>query len=1207
MTVGMAQHLGTNESSSLLERVRGRVLTQEERADAAVELAASLLERANAGITRSEGRQLRELSKMMDEPVGKVFTTSIADQCFRPHAAKRCASQVKFLIDTLGIPGFLNPIKRTGLFLFKKLGTLLPDLFVPFLKKMVRQETANVILPGETLELKKHIERRIAAGVRVNLNHLGEAILGEGEARRRLQTYLDDLKKPEVEYISVKISSIFSQINLIAWEDTVDQLAERLRKLYRQASQYEYAPFRKAPVKKFVNLDMEEYRDLHLTVELFKKVLDEEEFRSLSAGIVLQAYLPDSIVVQKDLTEWAKKRVARGAAPIKIRIVKGANLAQEQVEAAIQNWKQAPYPDKTSVDASFKEMVDYGLQRENAKAVRIGIASHNIFDIAYAMVLKEERGVGKFVEFEMLEGMADHLRRVVQEETGQMLLYCPAATEEDFVSAVAYLVRRLDENTAPENFLRHSFGIAPGTAAFEEQKKLFLKSVNKMGAVSHERRRRQSRLLAPPLISAEHLFENEANTDWSLRENREFLAEVVLKWKSLPSIDVPLCVGGRDLFKEQSKEGCDPSAPEKVIYRYSLAEKEDIEEALRTAETAAREFSSIDVVKRSKMLKRVADEFRQGRGELIGAMMADGGKTPSEADAEVSEAIDFIEYYRRCQEAIEAFADLQFVPKGTVLVTPPWNFPCAIPVGGIAAALAAGNSVIFKPAPETVLVGWTLANLFWKAGIGKSILQFLSCDDYPVGSLLIQDPRVNTVILTGATETAKLFMRMRPGIDLMAETGGKNSIIVTAMADRDLAIKDIVHSAFIHAGQKCSACSLAILEAEIYDDPHFLNQLKDAASSLHVGDVWDLSTKVGPLIRAPEGALIKVLTELEKGEEWLLHPKQDPENPRIITPGIKIGVKEGSFTHQTELFGPLLAVMRADNLEHAIRLANGTPYGLTAGLQSLDTREKAIWEDKIIAGNLYVNRSITGAVVLRQPFGGTKDSCFGPGYKAGGPNYLFGLQTALQRKLPSEMELIEGSVAELERRLKKELLTEEENTLLRTSFGHYAFYQKHYFNLGHDPVKLRGQDNRLRYLPRKDLLVRFTSGDDPVSLLQVIGALLTVSIPPVVSIDRKAEDVIRNLLDFNDFKDVDFHFEDELAFLSRLVKEKIRRVRLFSEASPSCREALAKANVVSISGKPLANGRVELVKYLREEAMSFDYHRYGNLGAREGEERRPLP
>lgn len=1190
-----------------MDAIKGRELTQEERISLAEELAASLLERANACKTGSEKKQQRELSKMMEDPVGKVFTTMIADQSFRPKTSKRCASQVKYLIEALGVPRFLSPLKRGGLYLFRCFGTILPDIFVPFLRTMVRKETENVILPGEMRALRKHIEKRVKAGVRVNLNHLGEAILGEGEARHRLQTYIDDLKKPEVEYISVKISSIFSQINLTAWDDTIEHLSERLRKLYRQANKHEYAAEGKPPVKKFVNLDMEEYRDLHLTVALFKKVLDEEEFHNLPAGIVLQAYLPDSFLMQKELTEWAKERVAKGRAPIKIRIVKGANLAQEQVEAAIQNWPQAPYTEKSDVDASFKKMVEYGLLKENAKAVRIGIASHNIFDIAYAMVLRLERGVEMYVEFEMLEGMADHLRRTVQQESGKMLLYCPAATEEDFVSAVAYLVRRLDENTSPENFLRHSFSIAPGTPSFDEQKALFRASLKKMNALNHERRRRQNRLHGPKQISKDVSFDNEANTDWSLLENRQFIKGVVKEWKEKPRFDLPLVINGQEILKESFKEGCDPSLPDRVIYRYSLAGTEEAEIALESASRAAEEFSRVGVLERSEMLFRVAEEFRRSRGDLIGAMMADGGKTPSEADAEVSEAIDFIEYYRRCQEAIEALSDLKFSPKGAVLVTSPWNFPCAIPVGGIAAALAAGNSVIFKPAPETVLVGWVVANLFWKAGVSKHVLQFISCEDEPVGTVLIKDKRVKTVILTGSTETAKLFMRMRPGIDLMAETGGKNSIIVTAMADRDLAIKEIIHSAFIHAGQKCSACSLAILEAEVYDDPHFLKNLKDAASSLHVGDVWDLSTKVGPLIRAPEGALLKALKELSEGEEWLLHPKQDTENPRIITPGIKIGVKEGSYTHRTEFFGPVLAVMRAENLEHAIRIANGTPYGLTAGLQSLDEREKALFEKKIIAGNLYINRGVTGAVVLRQPFGGTKESSFGPGHKAGGPNYLFGLQNVGQLSPPMQNEPIEGALAALQERIRREHLSEQEYALLSASFASYAFHYSHYFRQGHDPVLLRGQDNILRYFPRNDICVRFSKGDDLVSLLQTIGALLAVDAPVFLSIDPSEEAKIRKVFHYDGFKAVSFKIEEEALFCERIGKEKIGRIRLFSSPSDGCLSAIAKSYSVLIVGKPLANGRVELVKYLRESVVSSDYHRYGNLGDREGEVRRPLP
>ena len=280
------------------------------------------------------------------------------------------------------------------------------------------------------------MEKRRLEGVRLNLNHLGEAILGEEEAKRRLGVYLSDLEQPDIEYISVKISTIYSQIHLLGWEATLEALAERLRKLYRVAMKHQFTRADGTIVPKFVNLDMEEYRDLVLTKDLFKKVLDEHEFKNFSAGIVLQGYLPDSHDIQKELTEWAMQRVKSGGANIKIRIVKGANLAMEQFEASVRDWSQAPYTKKSDVDANYKKMVTYGCENIHAKAVHLGIASHNLFDIAYAMLMRAENNVAKEVNFEMLEGMADHIRRVVQKLSRDILLYCPVATKEDFQSAI---------------------------------------------------------------------------------------------------------------------------------------------------------------------------------------------------------------------------------------------------------------------------------------------------------------------------------------------------------------------------------------------------------------------------------------------------------------------------------------------------------------------------------------------------------------------------------------------------------------------------------------------------------------------------------------------------------------------------------------------------------------------------------------------------
>ncbi len=1192
-----------------IEGVKGKSLSVETRREIAIELAALMINESRRIRSYSERAQQDQLARMMEDPEGKDFTTTLTDECFRSSSNRRIADQMKYILDKFGIPQFLSIDKKIQLKTFKLLGPSMASLFVPVAKKMIRRETSRVILPADKSRLKKHIENRRSEGVRVNINHLGEAILGEKEALRRLQMYLDDLARPEVEYISVKISTICSQLNLLARGKTIEILSERLRKLYREAAKHQYVLAGGSSVSKFVNLDMEEYRDLHLTVTVFRKVLEEPEFFHHSAGIVLQAYLPDAYLHQQELTLWALQRVASGGATIKIRIVKGANLAMEQLESRLKCWPQSPYLHKVDVDANYKRMVAYGCQAEHCSAVKIGIASHNLFDIAYALLIRAENQVEKDVSFEMLEGMADPMRRVVQSIGSDMLLYCPVAFDKEFQHAVAYLVRRLDENTAPENFLRHAFDLIPGTRDWQQQASLFSLSCHAAGSVSFKPRRTQNRLSEPPEVEKTGAFQNGPDTDWALTQNGKWAEEILSKWSGKDYETIPLVIDGSEVFPSSkndvsSRPVRDPSRPDSVLCEMSQASQGMIDRALKTAESMESEWASTPVSERSDLLFEAAEGLRRKRGDLIGTMIASGGKIIPEADPEVSEAVDFIEYYRRRMLEIDAMADVKWKPKGTTAVLSPWNFPCAIPTGGIAAALSAGNPVIFKPAPEAALIGYEIAKVFWKAGISKKVLQFVPCKDEPVGSHLIRNPLVKKVILTGGTETAKLLLKLRSGLDLCAETGGKNAIIVTAMADRDLAVKDIVHSAFNHSGQKCSACSLLILEKEVYQDKHFLEQLADAVNSLSVGSAWDLFTRLGPLIDVPGEALMRSLTTLEEGESWLLKPKQNSDNPRLWSPGIKLGVKPGSYSHQTEFFGPLLAVMSADNLKQAVKIANAVPYGLTSGLHTLDEREQNYWVQNIEAGNCYINRGITGAIVQRQPFGGFKESSFGSGYKAGGPNYLMSLITPKQVELPGEAEPFEATLAPLscamEDRLQGEALK-----LWQKSVGSYAYFLKTEFSQDHDPSAILGQDNIFRYVPRKLVLLRVQEGDEEIDIFRVAAAAATCNTPLQLSYGFDKFDETTALEWWKQLPGIKIIRESEEELIKRLDELPEKRIRLLSEPSEILSRAFADSACSLLKNPVMANGRVELLNYLREVSISYDYHRYGNIAFKDVGKRQP--
>jgi RHH-type proline utilization regulon transcriptional repressor/proline dehydrogenase/delta 1-pyrroline-5-carboxylate dehydrogenase len=617
----------------------------------------------------------------------------------------------------------------------------------------------------------------------------------------------------------------------------------------------------------------------------------------------------------------------------------------------------------------------------------------------------------------------------------------------------------------------------------------------------------------------------------------------------------------------------------------------------------------------------VAREIRRARADLIGAAMAQGGKTILESDPEVSEAVDFVEFYRDTARWWRELPALRARPKGVVVVVPPWNFPIAIPCGGVAAALAAGNTVILKPASDAVLVAWELCRCFWRARVSKAALQFVPGPGSGVGRRLVSHDCVDAVILTGGTATALAMLREKPEMNLCAETGGKNATIVTALSDRDQAIKHVLHSAFSHAGQKCSATSLLLLEAEVYDDPNFKRALCDAVESLPVGSAWDLENTMGPLIRPPSGDLENALKVLEPGEEWAVIPRNLAGNPHLWSPGVKWGVQPGSYTHTTEFFGPVLGVMRFGKLPEAVEYVNQTGYGLTSGLESLDDREQSFWREHIEAGNLYINRPTTGAVVLRQPFGGFGKSSVGPGIKVGSPNYVTQFMDFEDRdeagERPAET-VANPNVAELMDRLlgAEEAAVEPKEGL---SFGEWverlaqavASQERSLeeeFGRTHDHFLLIGQDNLRRYRVISPIHVRLHPDDGPFELFarvcaaRIAGCCVALSVSP--GVHPEWVKLLERVTEFwAGWIEVVEETDEELAESIRA--GRIGRVRYAApdRVSAVVRRAASGTGSWIACAPVLREGRLELLNYIREQSVSADYHRYGNLGDRLLEER----
>jgi RHH-type proline utilization regulon transcriptional repressor/proline dehydrogenase/delta 1-pyrroline-5-carboxylate dehydrogenase len=1185
----------------------------------AIALAEAWQDRANKLLTSQEKAIQSRMLRLLTHPTDKVILTRLIDQSFRSSDTGRVADQVSCLLREYGIPRFFSLSDRLLARLFMKLGRFVPDWSVPKLIGKMRTDSSRAIIPGEKDLLLAHLKKRKDAGVRMNINFLGEAVLGEEEASSRLQQYLEALGSPEIEYISVKISTIYSQIHSLAFDHSVSVLEERLSRLYRAARDNTFVRGDGTRTPKFVNLDMEEYRDLEITTAAFKRTLEQSDLHGLSAGIVLQAYLPDSHSKQRDLTQWARKRVAEGGSPIKIRIVKGANMEMEQVESSLHNWPLAPYDNKLDVDANYKRMVEYGMAPENIQAVHLGIASHNLFDLAFAYTLAKHNNVTQYFSFEMLEGMVDHVRRAIKEMTGDVLLYAPVAGEEQFINAIGYLIRRLDENTGEENFLRYSSNLRTASDKWAFLKDQFLAAYehrDKAGTAPHRTQNRLTEVFPPRMGTFyEAEFNNEPDTDWSFSANRAWAEDIRAGWKKKVSdatMEVPLVVAGEEIFTgREARDRMDPSQiTDKVcVARFAMANAEDVDRAVAVAKADPDGWRAKTRAERHEVLSRAAMELRLARGDLIGAAAAETGKVFTEADVEVSEAIDFAEYYPFSAKAFAGLDHLESRGKGVGLVISPWNFPIAIPCGGIAASLAAGNTVIFKPASDAVLTAWRLCRCFWSAGVSKNVLQFLPCSGASTGSRLAGHPGVDFVILTGGTDTGLRILDQRPDVFLSAETGGKNATIVTAMSDRDQAIKNVVYSAFGNCGQKCSATSLLILEREVYEDRAFRKQLVDAARSLAVGSAWDFQNKLGPMIRPPSGDLLKALTELEPGESWALKPRNVNDNPYMWTPGIKWSVQPGSYTHMTEFFGPVLGVMCAENLDHAIELVNQTGYGLTSGLESLDKREQERWKSRIRAGNLYVNRGTTGAITLRQPFGGMRKSALGAGIKAGGPDYVFQFMSFEEVDFPP-VGAIENDHALLRLALEwrqklqwgemKEYKRDLEKVVRAVKSYLYRFERD--FAKGKDFFHLRGQDNVFRYLPVGTVVVRLHEQDNLFeTLARIAAARISVS-NLKVSIPEGLDNEVTRFLQGKEGKKlvgsapVLFQTDRELIDMIPLI-HRIRYAASDRVPGDVFRAAAATGFYIARAAVVM-EGRIELLQYFQQQSICDTFHRYGNLGER---------
>ncbi len=839
------------------------------------------------------------------------------------------------------------------------------------------------------------VERLRRQHLAFSIDLLGEAVISEAEADAYQQKYLDLVARfaaplaklpddPHIDRdafgptpranISIKLSSLFSQFDPLDPAGTTAAVLARLRPILRQA--------RAAGC--FINLDMEQYAFKDLTIAIFKTVFAEEEFRDWKdVGIAIQAYLRSTMDDLQNLAEFSRQRQT----PFWIRLVKGAYWDFETIVAAQNDWPVPVFTAKHQTDANFESAARFLI--EHRQLLHPALAGHNVRSIAAAIAYAEKLGAAKNeIEFQMLFGMADSLMVALAERGYRVRVYCPVG---ELLPGMAYLVRRLLENTSNESFLRAGFiDHAP-----EEKLLMNPAAINVSPNVSTATTFLQSR----PAV-----FSNEPPTDFSRDLPRQAMARAVSAQLRHGVAECPLLIGGREIQSGHWIESINPSHSKQVVARCAAAQKEHVRDAVAAAGRAFRTWRDVPAEQRADLLDRVAQILRRDRFELAAIEVAECGKPWREADGDIAEAIDFCRYYasQMCALAARAGADVPgetnqwvYEARGPAVIIAPWNFPLAILCGMAAAAVVTGNPVILKPAEQSPLIAYRLARALEEAQAPAGVVNYLPGVGEEIGPALVSHPDVALIAFTGSRAVGlginQLAAEPREDSDLVkrviVEMGGKNAIIVDDDADLDEAVSGVVASAFGYSGQKCSACSRAIVLQSVYDA--FVRRLIDATASLKIAPAEDPGCKVGPVIDAEAMERIQKAIERGKGDARLAYAGDAAALSRegfFVAPHIFADVPPASPLAREEIFGPVLSVMKANDLDQALELANGVRYALTGGIYSRSPAniEKARREFRV--GNLYINRRITGALVGRQPFGGFKLS--GSGTQAGGPDYL---------------------------------------------------------------------------------------------------------------------------------------------------------------------------------------------------------------------------
>ncbi|MDL0079911.1 proline dehydrogenase family protein [Helicobacter zhangjianzhongii] len=1127
-------------------------LTQKQHNDLierAIEFAASLQERVQDSIATHEKSFYYKMQHIIENPEYKALFMELLDSSVLSNNPAHSHKLIERILRRYEFGEFFTLYEKMLLYIFLQVGRYAPSLSVPFFIKQIRKEAGLMMrFSMPTSSPKSHI---------ANYYFIAKKALSQEIIKDNITMCKKALDNSHITHISIKPSAFFTQM----WEGSFihsrDELARSLKELFAYASQQSQAQ----NLPKIITLDMEEHRFLQLSVSAFMEALSG--YSELEAGIALQAYIPESFSYLMQLCDYAKARVDSGGKPVHIRLVKGANMQAEKFYAAKHNGRLPMFSQKLCTDANYKKMLHYLIDNAHYRHTKLGVASHNVFELAYAYMLLQHCVEPEYREhfvFEMSMGISMQASRILG-EYHTLMLYTPVCDTSSFQEAIAYLLRRLDENTGEENFMASYYAMRVGDSAWQAQKAMFLDSLAYIPKLSCAPIAVQDRAAVLDLQSSDGVYETDteffaqANYQWLTEALAQELPKDTIQATYIKEAQMLYGFDGREIRKVAFAKGFDEN-----IVPASLSRLENL----------------------IAIFNKATHLLQEKRGQIITTAALEIGKVPMQTDMEISELITLLRFYpKSLQDLCDTHAHTSFMPKGRGLVIGSAHSHLSISFAPVLASLACGDQVVFKPSSLVISSSYMVCECLWEAGIPRDMLCFtpMQREDFRQALANMRTDLFAFVVGFGKGSSLESIATAQPMLPLIAHPTATNAMIITQLADYDQAIKHAISSAFFYGGVGVRKLSVLIVEQSVLDDTGFMQGVLACARSLHYGTPYALQNALGVVLDSNHAL------EAIQGA-FALKPQRDGQYM-----GAGIIYASANELSAIDRYLPLLYIIKADDIKHAIALANTLDSNICV-LESRDEDEWVYFRKNAKAHTLLINEPTihtASAKIITTPSGslshtiGTYNDIIHfvrPVPNACDENLATSIIEPKFKRLLASGDIVDSRRKALENALKKA--------------KSYVYYRNTEFMLSHDCALEYGAKHLLDYKAISTLAYRVSSNDSLEDVLGVIIGAQACKVELIVSFEAIDEDLAflrENLAGLGLI--AKFVQESLQDFIARIPQNDVIRYHTKASAMDSIYQAAAISHKRIIPDKPLDNGRFELLWYYRERVISIVHHRYG--------------